>query len=260
MSYILHTLFYMLSRSTQDLKKIEDDDRTIIAPNLNENLPVTGQDELRPNRVERSKTRDLDNARGSQPTQINNSTSSIKKILISLPIILLLGIGYAVYKSTNQIPDQVLTTIDKWNTYEDSNNNFKFIYPPDWPEPEREPITGDVHVLYEQNEKIYDLAVSVDSITGNISLDQYSALLAKSISNQESISVPITSSQQQIANREGRKLVYSTLDQDLEKQVQINFTESNQKIYIIRITTANLDSSWEQEITGEIIESFEINN
>ena len=84
--------------------------------------------------------------------------------------------------------------------------------------------------------------------------------MAKDISNQKAAFTAINSFKQQIANREGRKIVYLIQDNDVEKQVQIYFTKYNRRIYIIKITTANLNSPLAQEIVNKIIDSFVINN
>ncbi len=245
-----------------DLQTIKDNDRTNILSTFSKNQPVIETENSSKNSVKQNSTSDLGNNRQSQKTQIKNSSSPIKKILITLPIILLLGIGFTIYKSINPIPHPKPNAdliINQWNTYKDNNNNFEFIYPQDW-KLSKDPIAGDIYISYDQNEKIYDVVVSVDSLKENISLDRYSAFLTQEISNQESVSTPVTSSEQKIANREGRKIVYSTQNNNLEKQIEINFTTSNKKVYIIRVTTANFNIPQKKEITEKIIKSFAINN
>ena len=191
------------------------------------------------------------------------STLPIKKILITLPIILLLGIGFTIYNFLTPTPSSKNNTeikTDKWKTYKDNNNNFEFLYPQDG-QLSKDLIIGDVQIVYDQNDKIiHDIVVSVDSLKVNTSLDEYSDFLAKDISNQKAAFTAINSFKQQIANREGRKIVYLIQDNDVEKQVQIYFTKYNRRIYIIKITTANLNSPLAQEIVNKIIDSFVINN
>ena len=176
---------------------------------------------------------------------------------------MLLGIGFTIYNFLIPTPSSKNNTeikTDKWKTYKDNNNNFEFLYPQDG-QLSKDLIIGDVQIVYDQNDKIiHDIVVSVDSLKVNISLDEYSDFLAKDISNQKAAFTAINSFKQQIANREGRKIVYLIQDNDVEKQVQIYFTKYNRRIYIIKITTANFNSPLAQEIVNKIIDSFVINN
>jgi len=235
-----------------DLKTIPSQQATNVLSNFAEN---SHQNIVNPNFTD-----NLSNISESQPTQIKNQPSPIKKILFTLlSIILLSGIGFTVYNSLNSNSSNLPIKGSKWQTHQDTKNNFEFAYPQDW-EFSQDPFTGDINILYSENEKIYDLVVSVDSLQQDVSLDQYSVLLASDISHQEPISTPVTLSDRQIANGEGKEIVYSVKDGDSEKQVQISFTKADQKVYIFKVTTSNINNLQEEKITNEIINSFKINN
>ena len=246
-----------------DLQAFKDNDSTNILSSLSQNQPAPVTENSSKNLVQQSPGSDVSNSDQSQPTQINHSSSPIKKIFITLPIILLVGIGFRIYNFLTPTPSSKNNTeikTDKWKTYKDNNNNFEFLYPQDG-QLSKDLIIGDVQIVYDQNDKIiHDIVVSVDSLKVNTSLDEYSDFLAKDISNQKAAFTAINSFKQQIANTEGRKIVYLIQDNDVEKQVQIYFTKYNRRIYIIKITTANLNSPLAQEIVNKIIDSFVINN
>ena len=246
-----------------DLQAFKDNDSTNILSSLSQNQPAPVTENSSKNLVQQSPGSDVSNSDQSQPTQINHSSSPIKKIFITLPIILLVGIGFTIYNLLTPTPSSKNNTeikTDKWKTYKDNNNNFEFLYPQDG-QLSKDLIIGDLQIVYDQNDKIIDdIVVSVDSLKVNTSLDEYSDFLAKDISNQKAVFTPVNSFSQQIANREGRKIAYLIQYNDLEKQVQIYFTKSNRTVYIIKITTANFNSPLEQETVNKIIDSFVINN
>lgn len=208
-------------------------------------------------------TKNLSSNSQSQETQINNSSFPIKKGLIALPIILLLGAIVFIYNELNQNPSPSPGNsgllVEKWKTYKDNNHNFEFIYPQNW-QFSQDPFTHEVNIVHNHNNQLYNLDVAVDLLQEDKSLDEYLAFLVKDINNQESVSTFISTSQQQIDNKEGRKIAYSIKDNDLEKQVEYNFTKLNQKVYIIKITTTNVNSLEEESVTQKILDSFVIND
>lgn len=104
-----------------DLQTIKDDKSDNVL-NLSENSQAKVTTNSDQNVVNQNVINHSSNSSQSQPTQIIHSSSPIKKILIVLPIILLVGIGVIIYKSPKITPSSDTNTPESNQIQEDQDD------------------------------------------------------------------------------------------------------------------------------------------